>query len=77
LKAVAERSGGRAFFPTDVTELPNEYRRVVDDLRRRYVLGYTSTQIQRDGSWRKVEIRVKGHEDAVVRTAGGYYAPAR
>ena len=77
LKAVAERSGGRAFFPTDVSQLSTEYRRVVDDLRRRYVLGYTSTQIQRDGSWRTVEIRVKGREDAVVRTAGGYYAPAR
>lgn len=77
LKEIADRSGGRSFFPTDVTELAQEYRRVVDDLRRRYVLGYTSTHIQRDGSWRKVEIRVKTHEDAVVRSLGGYFAPSR
>jgi VWFA-related protein len=77
LKEVADRSGGRAFFPTDVTELAQEYRRVVDDLRRRYVLGYTSTHIQRDGSWRAVEIRIKGHADAVVRSSGGYFAPSR
>jgi VWFA-related protein len=77
LRTTAERSGGRAFFPVDVTELPAEYRRVIDDLRRRYVVGYTSTQIQRDGTWRKVNIRVKGRDDAVVKSAGGYFAPAR
>ena len=77
LRLAAERSGGRAFFPVDVADLPNEYRRVVDDLRRRYVVGYTSTQIQRDGTWRKVEIRVKGRADAAVKSSGGYFAPAR
>lgn len=77
LRLAAERSGGRAFFPLAVADLPNEYRRVIDDLRRRYVVGYTSTQIQRDGTWRAVDIRVKGREDAVVKSSGGYYAPAR
>jgi VWFA-related protein len=77
LKEIADRSGGRALFPTDVSELAAEYQRVVDDLRRRYVLGYTSTHIKRDGSWRNVEIRIKGHDAAVVRSLGGYYAPAR
>ena len=57
LQQMADLSGGRAFFPSDVSQLPAEYRRVVDDLRRRYVLGYTSTHIQRDGSWREGEIR--------------------
>ena len=70
-------SGGRAFFPTDVSELPAEYRRVVDDLRRRYVVGYTSSHIQRDGSWRNVEIRIKDRPTATVRSAGGYVAPSQ
>ena len=77
LNEIADRSGGRAFFPTDVTELPGEYRRVVDDLRRRYVLGYTSSHIQRDGSWREVAIRIKSRERAVIRSSGGYFAPSR
>ena len=77
LSEIADRSGGRAFFPIDVMNLPGEYRRVVDDLRRRYVLGYTSSHIQRDGSWRDVEIRIKTREDAVVRSLGGYFAPSR
>jgi VWFA-related protein len=77
LQKMADLSGGRAFFPADVKDLPGEYRRVIDDLRRRYVLGYTSTHIERDGSWRKVEIRLKNAPDATIRTTGGYTAPAK
>jgi VWFA-related protein len=75
LRKIAGTSGGRAFFPADVSELAAQYRRVVDDLRRRYVVGYTSSHIQHDGAWRDVEIRVKGFPTATVRSAGGYVAP--
>jgi hypothetical protein len=77
LQQMADLSGGRAFFPEDVQDLPREYRRVIDDLRRRYVLGYTSSHIQRDGSWRKVDIHIKSAPNATIRTAGGYTAPAK
>jgi VWFA-related protein len=77
LKEITARSGGRAYFPTDVTELPTEYRRVVDDLRRRYVVGFTSSHIQRDGSWRNVEVRVKSVPGAKILSPGGYVAPAK
>ena len=55
---------------------PAQYRRVVDDLRRRYVVGYTSSHIQHDGSWRDVEIRIKDMPAAAIRSAGGYQAPS-
>ena len=77
LKKIAELSGGRALFPADVSELPVQYRRVVDDLRRRYVVGYTSSHIQHDGAWREVEIRVKRLPNASVRSTGGYFALAQ
>ncbi len=77
LQQFADLSGGRAFFPTEITELAGEFRRVVDDLRRRYVVGYTSSSIQRDGTWRNVEIRLKSHPDARIKTPGGYFAPAK
>ena len=76
LEEIARLSGGRAFFPADVTELPAQYQRVVDDLRRRYVVGYTSSHIQHDGSWRDVEIRIKDRPAAAIRSAGGYTAPS-
>jgi VWFA-related protein len=77
LQWFADLSGGRAYFPSEMSELPGEFRRVVEDLRRRYVVGYTSSHIQHDGSWRSVEVRVKSAADARVRSAGGYFAPAR
>ena len=77
LQRLADISGGRALFPADIADLEGEFRRVSEDLRRRYVLGYTSSHIQRDGSWREVVVRVKGKPDASIRTAGGYFAPAK
>jgi Ca-activated chloride channel family protein len=77
LQQLADVSGGRALFSADVSELGNEFRRVVDDLRRRYVVGYTSSNIQRDGSWRAVDIRLKSTPRAKVRSPGGYFAPSK
>ncbi len=75
LEQITARSGGAAAFPAAAEELDAEYRQVVEDLRRRYVVGYSSTNLTRDGGWRQVEIstRVDG---VTVRSAGGYFAPA-
>lgn len=77
LRTLAAVSGGQAFFPSEAEDLAREYDRVVEDLRRRYVVSYTSTNIQRDGSWRPVTIRIKNRPDADVRSAGGYFAPEK
>jgi len=77
LETLAQASGGQALFPDDVGDLDGEYRRVIEDLRRRYVIGYTSTHIERDGSWREVQIRLKSAPEVTVRSPGGYFAPER
>ncbi len=77
LKELAGLSGGRALLPQDVSELGNEFQRVVEDLRRRYVVGYTSTNGERNGHWRNVGIRLKNAPQVTVRSAGGYSAPER
>jgi Ca-activated chloride channel family protein len=59
-----------------VTALAGAYQKILDELRRRYVVGYESTNRVRDGKWRKVEIRVTG-QDVTVKSAGGYFAPAQ
>lgn len=75
LERLAAASGGQALFPADAAGLEAQYRRVVEDLRRRYVVSYTSPDRARNGRWRPVDIRVKGHADAVIRSIGGYFAP--
>lgn len=74
LEAVAEASGGESYFPVEVASLAAEFQRIVEDLRRRYVISYTSTNPMRDGSWRKVELRAK-REGIVIDSKGGYFAP--
>lgn len=74
LEEFSTLSGGEAYFPVEVASLRTEYRRIVENLRRRYVLSYTSTNTARDGGWRKVEIRSRS-ANLVVKSRGGYFAP--
>jgi VWFA-related protein len=76
LETFAARSGGEAAFPSDITDLAGVYHRVVESLRRRYVISYTSSHTQHDGSWRDVTIQ-PGRRNLVVSSAGGYFAPDR
>jgi VWFA-related protein len=74
LERMGELSMGEAYFPADVTELEVNYNRIIENLRRRYMISYTSTNDARDGAWRKVEIK-SVREGIVVESRGGYFAP--
>jgi len=76
LQTLAARTGGEAYFPETVDTLAGEYARIVENLRRQYVIGYTSTNSRRDGAWRAVS--VTSRKDGVkIASRGGYFAPAR
>jgi VWFA-related protein len=76
LGMLATFSGGQAYFPADVFELAGQFERVTENLRHRYVLGYTSTNPVRDGKWRAVEIRTKS-PGIRVSSRKGYFAPEK
>jgi Ca-activated chloride channel family protein len=76
LERLADISGGLAYFPSDASELHAQFARTIENLRRRYVLGYTSTHIARDGSWRNVEIKSRSASH-VIRSRSGYFAPEK
>jgi Ca-activated chloride channel family protein len=76
LEQLAALTGGESYVSEDVTALEQQYRRIVEELHRRYVLAYTSTNSKRDGAWRDVEIRTKV-EGLQVRSRGGYSAPSQ
>jgi Ca-activated chloride channel homolog len=76
LEKVAEVSGGESFFPASADELPDQYRRVIDHLRQRYIASYISTNGNRDGGWRHVTITP--HDPTLkVSSRSGYFAPER
>jgi Ca-activated chloride channel homolog len=76
LEELAAVSGGEAYFPEDVASLPRDFNRILETLRRRFVISYTSTNSTRDGGWRKVEIRSRKQGVAIL-SRGGYNAPDR
>ena len=74
LQRLADESGGEAYFSDDISVLQKNYDRVIENLRRRYVISYASSDPARDGAWRHVEIRSR-NSDAKVASRGGYFAP--
>jgi len=76
LQQLATVSGGEAYFPEDVSVLGTDFNRILETLRRRYVISYTSTNSTRDGAWRKVDI-TSARAGISVASRGGYFAPAK
>jgi Ca-activated chloride channel homolog len=74
LKEMARETGGKVFFPFKVEELDESFRLINQELRSQYNIGYVSTNLQRDGKYRKIEIKVqdKGFK---LNYRRGYYAP--
>jgi Ca-activated chloride channel family protein len=74
LKEMAQQTGGRIFFPFKVEELDDSFRQINQELRSQYSLGYLSTNLTRDGSYRKIEIKVQ-EKGFKLNYRKGYYAP--
>jgi Ca-activated chloride channel family protein len=74
LRQFAQETGGRAFFPTQVAELAAIYGQISDELSSQYTVGYTSRNVRRDGSWRRVVVRTT-RPNLTARTKLGYFAP--
>jgi len=58
----------------DVKELSNVYQQISDELSSQYTVGYTSKNPRRDGTWRRIIVRIE-RPGLTVRTKQGYYAP--
>ena len=58
INKLATETGGRAFFPQSLSELPQIANEIVRDLRTQYVLTYNPTNKARDGSFRAIKVAV-------------------
>jgi len=74
LEALAARSGGHAYFSESLEELGAKFAQIVENLRQRYVVSYSSTNSDRNGEWRTVEIRPRT-PGLVVSSNEGYFGP--
>ncbi len=76
VNALTRDTGGRAYFPSSISELDAVYDRIAEELRTLYSVGYVSSNARRDGKWRRIVVRVPDREGLTVRHKLGYYAPA-
>jgi Ca-activated chloride channel homolog len=74
LRQLAQQTGGRPFFPSQVSELSSIYGQISDELSSQYTVGYTSKNGKHDGAWRRVVVRV-ARPSLTARTKQGYFAP--
>lgn len=78
LAQIADQTGGRAFGASDFSQLPGIAEKIAIELRNQYVLAYSPKNSQRDGKYRKVEVKMrsqKGLPALKARWRLGYYAP--
>lgn len=73
LRKMSEETGGHVFTVSSKHPLSEIFQQIQDELRNQYSIGYESTNPKRDGSFRKIEIKVDNPDDR-VQARNGYYA---
>jgi len=78
LREIAERTGGRAFFPDKKFDMNAAFAEIEQELRTQYLIAYSSTNKKRDGSYRRITIEVTNPElrkqNLQLRHRPGYFA---
>ena len=80
LSEISGQTGGRALAATGSQDLPRIAARIGLELRNQYVLAYSPSNKERDGKYRKVQVKVLAPEalpDLKARWRLGYYAPSQ
>jgi VWFA-related protein len=72
-EGLADESGG--FTVKNTNDLDRGIQRIARETRIYYLLGYVPTNTARDGSFRKIEVKLRDEEGRKIRARRGYYAP--
>ncbi len=76
LDAIVSATGGQAYYPKDASEVDSIAEQVAREIRSQYVLAYSPTNPELDGSYRQIKVTVKAPGNPTARTRSGYYATA-
>ncbi|HEX6718484.1 MAG TPA: VWA domain-containing protein [Pyrinomonadaceae bacterium] len=69
INKLATETGGRAFFPESIAELPQIANDIVRDLRTQYVIAYNPTNKAQDGTFRAIKVSVDQPSNSDKRIA--------
>ncbi len=73
LRKMSDETGGRVFKVDRKHTLDEAFRELQDEMRSQYAIAYTPTNDVKDGTYRRVEIRL-ANKDLKPQARKGYYA---
>jgi len=74
LEKMATATGGKAFFPNSIDDMPVSFQAIQDELRSQYALVYKPADFKADGAFRPIYLFCLDRRYA-VRVREGYFAP--
>jgi VWFA-related protein len=74
LGKMAEATGGKAFFPTRIEDMPNSFGEIQEELRSQYALVYKPADFAANGAFRQIYLYCLDRR-YTVRVREGYFAP--
>jgi VWFA-related protein len=74
LEKMAVATGGKAFFPQSLEDMPNSFKQIQDELRSQYALVYKPADFKADGAFRPIYLFCLDRK-YTVRVRQGYFAP--
>ena len=74
LDALARATGGQTYFPKDVSEIDRIAPQIAHEIRNQYIVTYSPSNQEQDGSFRQIRLMVDSPDVSAVRTRSGYYA---
>jgi len=75
LEEMTEQTGGRHLAIQSASELPGAASQVGLELRNQYVLAYSPSNVERDGKYHRVQVKLVGRRNLHLSWRPGYWAP--
>jgi len=79
LESLSQKTGGTAYFPTDVQEVDSITRQVASAIRSQYVIGYKSSSTASGHVFHGIEVQAydANRRKLRVQTRNGYYSDSK
>lgn len=72
---LANETGGMAFLPNKIEDLPKVFAQITAELQAQYLLGYYSSNEAADGKFRRIVVKMPKRSELRIRARNGYFAP--
>ena len=74
LRQLSSNTGGRSYFPLSTGELSKSFKSINEELRNQYSITYIPIDRNRDGSFRKLRVKLK-YLNKLLFYRKGYFSP--